>query len=81
MSPPPSRVERCRSRECSGPLTAAAWAAAVFAVALVPALAVGVAEPAGKGLLAAGGVLAATAAVWRLVRVLRRFDLSRRQGR
>ncbi|MFK0294951.1 DUF6332 family protein [Streptomyces sp. NPDC090442] len=55
--------------------------AAVFAVALVPALVVGVAEPAGKGLLAAGGVLAVTAAVWRVVRVLRRFDASRRQGR
>ncbi|MEU3723216.1 DUF6332 family protein [Streptomyces sp. NPDC031705] len=62
-------------------VTAAVLAAAVFGVLLVPALVVGVSEPAGKGLLVVGTVLAVVAAVWRVVRVLLRFDARRRQGR
>ncbi|MCX4985373.1 DUF6332 family protein [Streptomyces sp. NBC_00572] len=62
-------------------VTAGALAALVFGVLLVPAMAVGVSEPAGKGLLVVGAVLAGAAAVWRVVRVLLRFDARRRQGR
>ncbi|MFF0225796.1 DUF6332 family protein [Streptomyces sp. NPDC004629] len=62
-------------------VTAAVLAAGVFGVLLVPALAVGVSEPAGKSLLMVGIVLAVIAAVWRVTRVLLRFDVSRRQGR
>ncbi|WP_369142165.1 DUF6332 family protein [Streptomyces sp. R44] len=62
-------------------VTAAVLAALVFGVLLVPALLVGVNEPAGKALLTAGAVLAGLAAVWRVVRVLVRFDRARRQGR
>ncbi|MEU9033404.1 DUF6332 family protein [Streptomyces sp. NPDC048352] len=62
-------------------VTAAVLAAAVFGVLLVPALVVGVSEPAGKALLVVGTVLAVVAAVWRVVRVLLRFDARRRQGR
>ncbi|MFD8204938.1 DUF6332 family protein [Streptomyces sp. NPDC059695] len=62
-------------------VTAAFLAAIVFGAFLVPALAVGASEPAGRGLLVAGTVLAAVAAVWRVVRVLLRFDAVRRQGR
>ncbi|MEU9606057.1 DUF6332 family protein [Streptomyces sp. NPDC048057] len=62
-------------------VTAAVLAAAVFGVLLVPALLVGVSEPVGKGLLVVGKVLAALAAVWRVVQVLLRFDVRRRQGR
>ncbi|MFI9248314.1 DUF6332 family protein [Streptomyces sp. NPDC053086] len=62
-------------------VTAAVLAAAVFGVLLVPALVVGVSEPAGKGLLMVGVVLAVVAAVWRVARVLLRFDANRRQGR
>ncbi|MGV9419945.1 DUF6332 family protein [Streptomyces sp. NPDC003674] len=62
-------------------VTAAVLAAAVFGVLLVPALVVGVSKPVGKGLLMIGVVLAVVAAVWRVARVLLRFDASRRQGR
>lgn len=62
-------------------VTAAVLAAIVFGVLLVPALVVGVSEPVGKGLLAVGAVLAVLAAVWRVVRVLLRFDARRHQGR
>ncbi|MCZ0978278.1 DUF6332 family protein [Streptomyces diastatochromogenes] len=62
-------------------VTAAFLAALVFGALLVPALLVGVSEPAGRGLLRAGAVLAVLAAVWRVVRVLLRFDARRRQGR
>lgn len=62
-------------------VTAAFLAAAVFGVLLVPALIVGVSEPLGKSLLAVGTVLAFSAAVWRVVRVLLRFDARRRRGR
>ncbi|MFF8381906.1 DUF6332 family protein [Streptomyces sp. NPDC015661] len=62
-------------------VTGAALAALVFGVLLVPAVLVGVSSPAGKALLRVGTVLAALAAVWRVVRVLVRFDAARRQGR
>ncbi|MFF0477624.1 DUF6332 family protein [Streptomyces sp. NPDC004284] len=62
-------------------VTAGFPAAIVFGALLVPAVLVGVSEPAGKALLVVGAVLAACAAVWRVVRVLLRFDASRRQGR
>ncbi|MGW7380467.1 DUF6332 family protein [Streptomyces sp. NPDC054794] len=62
-------------------VTAAVLAAAVFGALLVPALVVGVSEPAGKSLLVVGIVLAALAAVWRVVRVLLRFDARRHRGR
>lgn len=62
-------------------VTAGVLAAAVFGVLLVPALVVGVSKPVGKGLLAMAFVLAVVAAVWRVARVLLRFDANRRQGR
>lgn len=62
-------------------VTAAFLGAVVFGALSVPAVLVGVSEPAGKALLVVGAVLAALAAVWRVVRVLLRFDASRRQGR
>ncbi|MET9652620.1 DUF6332 family protein [Streptomyces sp. NPDC006460] len=62
-------------------VTAIALAAAVFAVALALALALGVSGPAGRGTWVGGALLGAAAGVWRLVRVLRRFDAQRRQGR
>ncbi|MFJ8821061.1 DUF6332 family protein [Streptomyces sp. NPDC102467] len=62
-------------------VTAGALAALVFGVVLVPALLVGVSAPLRKGFLVAGAVLAAVAAVWRVVRVLLRFDAQRRLGR
>ncbi|MEU4066218.1 DUF6332 family protein [Streptomyces wedmorensis] len=62
-------------------VTAVALAAAVFAVALAPALALGVSSPAGKATLTGGALLGASAGVWRLVRVLLRFDAQRRKGR
>ncbi|MEU2234743.1 DUF6332 family protein [Streptomyces vietnamensis] len=62
-------------------VTAAVLAAIVFGLLLVPALIVGVSEPAGRALLVVGAVLASLAAVWRVVRVLVRFDARRRQGR
>ncbi|MEK9519049.1 DUF6332 family protein [Streptomyces sp. NPDC087908] len=62
-------------------VTAIALAAVVFAVALVPAIALGTSSPAGKATLTAGALLGASAGVWRLVRVLVRFDAQRRKGR
>ncbi|MEV7319869.1 DUF6332 family protein [Streptomyces sp. NPDC093970] len=62
-------------------VTAAVLAAGVFGVLLVPALVVGVGKPAGKVLLVVGIALAGLAAVWRVTRVLLRFDAQRRQGR
>ncbi|MET8115626.1 DUF6332 family protein [Streptomyces prasinus] len=62
-------------------VTAAALAAVVFAVALALASALGASGPAGKSTLAGGALLGAAAGVWRLVRVLRRFDAQRRKGR
>ncbi|MGW1810236.1 DUF6332 family protein [Streptomyces sp. NPDC002078] len=61
-------------------VTAVALAAAVFAVALALALALGISGSAEKGVLVGGALLGGTAGVWRLVRVLRRFDAQRRRG-
>lgn len=62
-------------------VTAAVLGAIVFGALLVPALLVGVSEPVGTTLLATGAVLAVFAALWRVIRVLLRFDAHRRQGR
>ncbi|MEU0854208.1 DUF6332 family protein [Streptomyces griseofuscus] len=62
-------------------VTAVAPAAAVFAVALTLALAFDISGAEKKGVLVGGALLGATAGIWRLVRVLRRFDEQRRMGR
>ncbi|MFF5665775.1 DUF6332 family protein [Streptomyces griseofuscus] len=62
-------------------VTAVARAAAVFAVALTLALAFDLSGAERKGALVGGALLGATAGIWRLVRVLRRFDEQRRMGR
>ncbi|MER6047601.1 DUF6332 family protein [Streptomyces sp. NPDC001793] len=63
-------------------VTAVALAAAVFAVALTLAPAFGISGSAKKSVLAGGGtLLGAAAGMWRLVRVLLRFDKQRRLGR
>jgi len=61
-------------------VTAAVLAAAVFGAifALVPAL--GFSGPARHTALTCGAALGAGAGVWRVVRVLRRFDARRRKG-
>ncbi|MBC9717852.1 hypothetical protein H9Y04_35505 [Streptomyces sp. TRM66268-LWL] len=61
-------------------VTAAALAVLVFGVLLIPALAIGVTAPAGKVLLVVGAVLAVAVGIWRVVRVLLRFDANRRLG-
>ncbi|MFJ3640498.1 DUF6332 family protein [Streptomyces sp. NPDC090108] len=62
-------------------VTAVALAAAVFALALALVLAFGVSGSARHGVLEGGVVVGSAAGVWRLVRVLRRFDVQRRMGR
>jgi hypothetical protein len=62
-------------------VTAALLAAVIFVVALALVLALGLSGPAEKGVLAGGALLGAMAGVWRLVRVLLRFDEQRRMGR
>ncbi|MFG2312750.1 DUF6332 family protein [Streptomyces sp. NPDC048566] len=62
-------------------VTAAALAASVFAVAPAIALAFGISGPARRVVLVGGALLGATAGMWRLVRVLLRFDKQRRMGR
>ncbi|OLZ59461.1 hypothetical protein AVW11_26160 [Streptomyces amritsarensis] len=62
-------------------VTAALLAAVVFAAVFALALALGISGSAEKGVLAVGGLLAVTAGVWRLVRVLLRFNEQRRMGR
>ncbi|MEW1550459.1 DUF6332 family protein [Streptomyces tsukubensis] len=62
-------------------VTAAVLAAGVFAVALALASAFGVPDPVREGVLVGGALLGAAAGVWRLVRVLWRFDRQRRMGR
>ncbi|AQW48476.1 DUF6332 family protein [Streptomyces violaceusniger] len=61
-------------------VTAVALAAAVFAVPLTLVLAFDVSGSARKGVLVGGALLGATAGIWRLVRVLCRFDEQRRMG-
>ncbi|MGW5114984.1 DUF6332 family protein [Streptomyces noursei] len=62
-------------------VTAAVLAAAVFAVALALTLAFGISGSAKHSVLVAGALLGAAAGMWRLVRVLLRFDKQRRLGR
>ncbi|MFJ9539259.1 DUF6332 family protein [Streptomyces sp. NPDC101225] len=62
-------------------VTAIVLAAAVFAVALTLVLAFGISGAARKDALVAGALLGTAAGVWRLVRVLLRFDQQRRMGR
>lgn len=62
-------------------VTAAVLAALVFAAFLIPVLVADVSGPARKTVLVPGAVLAGVAGVWRVVRVLLRFDAHRRLGR
>ncbi|MFE3515482.1 DUF6332 family protein [Streptomyces sp. NPDC059166] len=61
-------------------VTAGALALAVFAPVLVFTLAFQLPDTARRGVLAGGAALGAVAGLWRLVRVLLRFDAQRRQG-
>ncbi|MFG3407753.1 DUF6332 family protein [Streptomyces sp. NPDC048142] len=61
-------------------VTAVALAAAVFAVALALTLVFDLSGSASKGVLTGGALVGVTAGVWRLVRVLYRFDAERRKG-
>ncbi|MFI6874573.1 DUF6332 family protein [Streptomyces sp. NPDC050400] len=62
-------------------VTALALAAAVFAVPLALASAFDLSGSVRKGVLVGGAVFGGAAGVWRLVRVLIRFDNQRRMGR
>ncbi|MGC2997706.1 DUF6332 family protein [Streptomyces sp. G35A] len=62
-------------------VTAAVLAGVVFAVAWTLVLALDLSGSAEKGVLAGGALFGAVAGVWRLVRVLLRFDEQRRMGR
>ncbi|WP_416976326.1 DUF6332 family protein [Streptomyces sp. T028] len=62
-------------------VTGTLLAVAVFAVALIPALLLGVSESTRKAMLMGGALAGAAAWTWRLVSVLLRFDAHRRQGR
>lgn len=61
-------------------VTATVLAGAIFAVAWTLVLIFGLSGSAEKGVLAGGALLGAMAGVWRLVRVLLRFDEQRRMG-
>ncbi|OIK23943.1 hypothetical protein VT52_030250 [Streptomyces malaysiense] len=61
-------------------VTGTLLAAAVFAVALIPALLLGASAPTRKAMLMGGALVGAAAGIWRLVSVLLRFDAHRRQG-
>ncbi|MEU6676331.1 DUF6332 family protein [Streptomyces sp. NPDC046925] len=62
-------------------VTAALLAAVVYAAAIALTLAFGISGPARGNLRQAGLVAGAVCGVWRVVRVLRRFDAQRRLGR
>ncbi|MFL4953299.1 DUF6332 family protein [Streptomyces sp. MMS24-I31] len=62
-------------------VTAAVLAGVIFAVAWTLVLTLDLSGSAEKGVLAGGALLGAVAGVWRLVRVLLRFDEQRRMGR
>ncbi|MFG3046655.1 DUF6332 family protein [Streptomyces sp. NPDC048241] len=62
-------------------VTAAALAGVVFAVALGLTHLLDLSGEASRGVLTGGAVVGAVAGVWRLVRVLRRFDVARGGGR
>ncbi|MFF1423220.1 DUF6332 family protein [Streptomyces sp. NPDC058280] len=61
-------------------VTTVALAAAVFAVALALTLVFDLAGSASKGVLMGGALVGAAVGMWRLVRVLYRFDTERRKG-
>ncbi|MCX5411935.1 DUF6332 family protein [Streptomyces sp. NBC_00059] len=61
-------------------VTAVALAAAVFAVALALTLVLGLSGSASEGVLTGGALAGAAVGMWRLVRVLYRFDAERRKG-
>ncbi|MET9656832.1 DUF6332 family protein [Streptomyces sp. NPDC006510] len=61
-------------------VTAAVLAGVIFAVAWTLTLALDLSGSTEKGVLAGGALLGAMAGVWRLVRVLLRFDEQRRMG-
>ncbi|WP_030959553.1 DUF6332 family protein [Streptomyces sp. NRRL S-378] len=61
-------------------VTAAVLAAVVFAAAWCLVQAFGLSGSAEKSVLVGGALLGAVAGVWRLVRVLLRFDVQRRTG-
>ncbi|MFB7296119.1 DUF6332 family protein [Streptomyces rubiginosohelvolus] len=61
-------------------VTAVVLGAAVFAPALVLTLAFDLSGSANKGVLTGGALVGGAAGVWRLVRVLYRFDVERRKG-
>ncbi|WLQ33997.1 DUF6332 family protein [Streptomyces castrisilvae] len=61
-------------------VTAALLAAVVLAAALVLVLVFGVSGTARDGVLTGGALVGAATGVWRVVRVLRRFDARRRLG-
>lgn len=62
-------------------VTAAVLAGLIFAVAWTLALTLDLSGSAERYVLAEGALLGAVAGVWRLVRVLLRFDKQRRMGR
>ncbi|MBQ1121123.1 MULTISPECIES: DUF6332 family protein [Streptomyces] len=61
-------------------VTAALLAAVVWAAALGLALLLGLSGSTRQGVLTGGTLVGAAFGVWRLVRVLRRFDVQRRKG-
>lgn len=61
-------------------VTAVALAAAVFAVALALTRVFDLPGSASRGVLVGGASVAAAVGMWRLVRVLYRFDTERRKG-
>lgn len=61
-------------------VTAAVLAGVIFAVVWVLVQALALSGSAEKGVLVGGALLGAVAGVWRLVRVLLRFDEQRRMG-
>ncbi|MGY5075179.1 DUF6332 family protein [Streptomyces griseus] len=61
-------------------VTAAVLAGVIFAAAWALVLLLDLFGAAGRGMLVGGALLGAVAGVWRLVRVLLRFDEQRRMG-
>ncbi|GHF41444.1 DUF6332 family protein [Streptomyces anulatus] len=61
-------------------VTAAVLAGVIFAAAWALVLLLDLSGAAGRGMLVGGALLGAVAGVWRLVRVLLRFDEQRRMG-
>lgn len=61
-------------------VTAAVLAAVVFVVALILTLVLDLSAAASEGVRTGGALVGGAAGVWRLVRVLCRFDVERRKG-